>query len=128
MSDGEHQEGQTWEAIMSASKFKLNHLTALIDCNGLQIEGTTDEVMPLGDLAQKYSDFGWEVQKIDGHDFTQILWALQWAETCEKPAIILAQTILWKGVSFMEKNWKYHDWPARAEDTEKARAELSMPL
>jgi transketolase len=73
MSDGEHQEGQTWEAIMSASKFKLNHLTALIDCNGLQIEGTTDEVMPLGDLVQKYSDFGWEVQEIDGHDFTQIL-------------------------------------------------------
>lgn len=73
MSDGEHQEGQTWEAIMSASKFQLRNLIVIVDSNGLQIEGTTDEVMPLGDLAQKYRDFGWQVREIDGHNFEQIL-------------------------------------------------------
>ncbi len=128
MSDGEHQEGQTWEAIMSASKFQLQNLIAIIDYNGLQIEGATDEVMPLGDLAQKYRDFGWEVREIDGHDYTQIFPALQWAESCEKSAMILAHTILGKGVSFMQNNWKYHDWPGKIEDVEKARKELSTLL
>lgn len=128
MSDGEHQEGQTWEAIMSASKFQLQNLIAIIDYNGLQIEGTTDEVMPLGDLAQKYRDFDWEVREIDGHDFSQILEALQWADAQEKPVMILAQTLLGKGVSFMENNWKYHDWPGKSVDVEAARSELQHIL
>lgn len=76
MSDGEHQEGQTWEAVMSAAKWNLGNLIAIMDYNGLQIEGTTDEIMPLGNIAQKYLTFGWEVIEIDGHDFTQILGAL----------------------------------------------------
>lgn len=128
MSDGEHQEGQTWEAIISANKFQLHNLIALIDYNGLQIEGTTDEVMPLGDLAQKYRDFGWDAREIDGHDFVQIQEALQWADDCKKPAAILSRTHLGKGVSFMENNWKYHDWAGKLDDAEKARIELSRTL
>ncbi|MEI6711827.1 MAG: hypothetical protein WCK88_06700 [bacterium] len=81
--------------------------------------------MPLGDLAQKYILFGWEVREINGHDFTQILSALQWADNCKKPVMIIAHTILGKGVSFMQNNWKYHDWPGKIEDVEKARKELS---
>lgn len=94
VSDGEHQEGQTWEAVMSAAKFQLGNLIAIMDCNGLQIEGKTDEIMPLGYLARKYSDFGWDVREIDGHDMTQILEALSWADTCTKPVMIVAHTIL----------------------------------
>lgn len=81
---------------MSANKWKLDNIIAIMDCNGLQIEGTTDEIMPMGDLAQKYRDFGWEVREIDGHDFTQILDALSWANTNEKPTMIIARTVLGK--------------------------------
>lgn len=125
MSDGEHQEWQTWEAVMSASKWNLGNLIAIMDCNGLQIEGTTDEVMPLWNLAEKYRTFGWEVKEIDGHDFTQILSALHWADANTKPTMIIAHTIMGKWVSFMENNWKYHDWPAKEGDYEKALIELS---
>jgi len=74
--------------------------------------------MPLGDLAEKYRTFGWEVREIDGHNLAQILEALSWADVCEKPAMIIAHTILGKGVSFMENNWKYHDWLGKREDAE----------
>lgn len=97
-----------------------------MDCNGLQIEGTTDEVMPLGDLAEKYRTFGWDVREIDGHDWTQILEALSWADACEKPAMIVAHTKLGKGVSFMENNWAYHDWTGKPGDYEKAFEELNV--
>ncbi len=80
--------------------------------------------MPMGDLAQKYRDFGWEVREIDGHDFTQILDTLSWADTNEKPTMIVARTILGKGVSFMENNWAYHDWTGKPGDAEKALLEL----
>lgn len=125
MSDGEHQEGQTWEAIMSAHTFQLKNLIAIIDYNGLQIEGSTNDIMSLGDLGQKYRDFGWNVQEIDGHNIAQILSALEWAKNCDMPAAILARTVLGKGVSFMEGNWKYHDWAGKIDDIEKARQELS---
>ncbi len=125
MSDGEHQEGQTWEAIMSARKWNLDNLIAIMDCNRLQIEGTTDEIMPLGDLVQKYQSFGWEVREIEGHNFTQIIESLQWADACQGPAMIIAHTTLGKGVSFMENNWKYHDWPGKEEDYQEALLELT---
>ncbi len=125
MSDGEHQEGQTWEAVMSANKWKLWNLIAIMDCNRLQIEGTTDEIMPLGDLAQKYISFGWEVREINGHDFTEILEALSWADGNTKPTMLIAHTTLGKGVSFMENNWAYHDWAGKPGDAEKALAELT---
>lgn len=124
MSDGEHQEGQTWEAVMSAAKWNLGNLIAIMDYNGLQIEGTTDEIMPLGNIAQKYLTFGWEVIEIDGHDYTQILEALASADTHEKPTMIIAKTMLGKWVSFMENNWGYHDWAGKLGDYERALAEL----
>ncbi len=124
MSDGEHQEGQTWEAVMSAAKWNLGNLIAIMDYNGLQIEGTTDEIMPLGNIAQKYLTFGWEVIEIDGHDFTQILGALWSADTHEKPTMIIAKTVLGKWVSFMENNWGYHDWAGKPGDYERAIWEL----
>lgn len=124
MSDGEHQEGQTWEAVMSAAKWNLGNLIAIMDYNGLQIEGTTDEIMPLGNIAQKYLTFGWEVIEIDGHDFTQILGALWSADTHEKPTMIIAKTVLGKWVSFMENNWGYHDWAGKPGDYERALWEL----
>lgn len=126
MSDGEHQEGQNWEAAMSAIKWNLDNLIAIMDCNGLQIEGKTDEIMPLGNLAEKYRAFGWEVREIDGHDFKQILEALEWASHVGKPAMIIAHTILGEGVSFMENNWHYHDWPAKPGEYERALNELAV--
>lgn len=124
MSDGEHQEGQTWEAVMSASKWNLGNLIAIMDYNGLQIEWKTDEIMPLGNLAEKYRTFGWEVIEIDGHDFTEILGALSTADKNEKPTMIIATTTLGKWVSFMENNWAYHDWAGKPGDYEKALWEL----
>lgn len=82
--------------------------------------------MPLGNLVDKYGAFGWEVREIDGHDFTQILASLQWADKNEKPTMIVARTTLGKGVSFMENNWTYHDWAGKPGDAEKALAELSV--
>ncbi len=125
MSDGEHQEWQTWEAVMSAHKWNLSNLIAIMDYNNLQIEWTTDEIMPLGNLAEKYRAFGWEVKEIDGHNFTEILEALDSADAAEKPTMIVAKTTLGKWVSFMENNWAYHDWAGKPGDYEKALAELS---
>lgn len=126
MSDGEHQEGQTWEAVMSAHKWNLGNLIAIMDYNHLQIEGTTDEIMPLGNLAEKYSSFGWSVREIDGHNFTEILEAFSWADKNEQPTMIVAHTTLGKWVSFMENNWAYHDWTGKPGDAEKALAELTV--
>lgn len=126
MSDGEHQEGQTWEAVMSAHKWNLSNLIAIMDYNNLQIEGTTDEIMPLGNLAEKYRAFGWEVKEIDGHNFTEILEALDSADAAENPTMIIAKTTLGKGVSFMENNWAYHDWAGKPGDYEKAQTELRV--
>ena len=92
-SDGEHQEGQTWEAIMSAPKWGLNNLISIMDLNGIQIEGKTDEIMPMGSLEDKYRQFGWDVITIDGHDFDQINSALTWADEQKGPVAILAETI-----------------------------------
>jgi len=129
MSDGEHQEGQTWEAVMSASKWKLKNLIAIMDCNGIQIEGTTDEIMPLGDLKEKYEAFGWNVIMIDGHNFEQILSALDRADMTDEPTMIIANTIAGKGVKYMEDGgWKYHDWKGEPGDAEKAIADLENRL
>lgn len=129
MSDGEHQEGQVWEAVMSANKLKLGNLIAIMDNNGIQIEGTTDEIMPLGDLKEKYEAFGWNVIIIDGHDFEQILSALDRADIADTPTMIIANTIGGKGVRFMEDGgWKYHDWKGEPGDTEKAIADIEWRL
>ena len=109
---------------MSATKWGLGNLIAVMDYNGLQIEGSTDDIMPLGDLEAKYRAFDWSVMTIDGHDMQSIQDALDWADKNTKPTMIIAKTILGKGVSFMEDKWQYHDWHGKPEEAEKGIAEL----
>lgn len=108
-SDGEQQEGQIWEAAMLAKKYKLGNLINLVDVNNYQIDGSTDEIMPLGRLGQKYIGFGWTVKNVNGHNFGQLTKALREAKNEEYPTCILARTILGKGISFMQYDWRYHD-------------------
>jgi len=124
-SDGEHDEGNHWEAVMFAAKYKLNNLIQIIDRNRIQIEGTVEEIMPLGNLIGRYKSFNWHVQEIDGHNFNEILEAVKKAkEEKENPTVIVANTLFGRGVSFMEND---PDWHARApnkEEFEKAMEEL----
>lgn len=108
-SDGEHQEGQVWEAVMFAGKYRLGNLINLVDHNKYQIGGSTDDIMPLGDLAAKYIRFGWTVTTVDGHDFSQIISALNKAKGSTYPNCIIAHTIFAKGISFMQYDYHYHD-------------------
>lgn len=108
-SDGEHQEGQTWEAVLFANKYKLKNLINLVDYNGLQLDGPVSQIMPLESLSAKYTSFGWSVISIDGHNFFQIISALKDAQRSTKPTCIIAKTVLGKGISFMENNFQYHD-------------------
>ena len=108
-TDGEHQEGQIWESIMFAKKYQLGNLINIIDCNGLQIDGYINNIMPLGNLAAKYIQFGWTVTTINGHNFKQLEKALKTAKKSNYPSCIIAKTIMGKGISFMENNFQYHD-------------------
>jgi len=109
LSDGECNEGSIWEAAMLASATKINDLTVIIDFNKWQATGRSEEIMALTPLKEKWSSFGWDVQEIDGHDYTQINNAFNKAHTQEKPSAIIAHTIKGKGISFMEddNNWHY---------------------
>lgn len=112
LSDGEHQEGNLWEAIMFIGKNKLSNITAIIDRNNIQIDGNTENVMPLEPLGAKYESFGWHVLEISGHDFSQIVSAVAVAHaTYEKPTVIIAHTIPGKGVGFMENDYRWHGIP-----------------
>lgn len=108
-SDGEHQEGQIWEAAMFASKYKLGNLVNIIDYNRNQIDGEVNDIMPLGNLASKYIQFGWTVTTINGHDYSQIIKALENTKNSTYPNCIIAKTVLGKGISFMENDYRYHD-------------------
>ena len=129
-SDGEHQEGQIWEATMFANKYKLGNLINIIDCNGLQIDGTTDQIMPLKDLAAKYIQFGWTVYTVDGHNISKLTKILKSQISDLRsdnsfPICIIAKTTLGKGISFMENNFKYHDIKQLSQDLYlKAKNEL----
>lgn len=125
MGDGEIQEGQVWEAAMSAPKFKLDNLIAIIDYNKGQIDGPVSEVMPIEPLGDKWRAFGWLVKQIDGHDYNQILDAYEWAKKREgAPKLIIADTVKGKGVSFMEHPTKWHGAAPNAEQTAQAIAEI----
>jgi transketolase len=125
LSDGEHDEGQTWEAILLAGKFRLNNLTAIIDRNNIQIEGFTETVMPLEPLADKYRAFNWHVLEIDGHNIQAIIDACQEAKAIyEKPTVIIAHTIPGKGVSFMERDYHWHGVPPDAKQAAEALRQL----
>lgn len=119
LGDGELQEGIIWEAAMSAAHYKLDNLTAILDYNGLQIDGRNDEVMTVRPVDEKFKSFGWHVIMIDGHSFEQIIGAFQEAEQIKgKPAMIIAKTTKGKGVSFMEDQ---AGWHGKAPDEEQAR-------
>lgn len=125
MSDGEQEAGNTWEAAMFAGKNKLNNLTAVIDRNNIQIDGFTEEIMPLEPLEDKYRAFGWHVLHIDGHNMEEIIGAFDHARAVfEKPTIIIAHTIPGKGVSFMENKFEWHGKPPNKEEAELALKEL----
>lgn len=125
LSDGEHDEGNLWEAVMFAGKNKISNLTALIDRNNIQIDGFTNDVMPLEPLKEKYESFGWHVLEINGHSFEQIVDAVNEAKVIhEKPAVIIAHTIPGRGVSFMENDYLWHGKPPTKEEAIKALKEL----
>jgi len=124
-SDGEHDEGNHWEAVMFAAKYKLNNLIQVIDRNRIQIEGTTEEIMPLGNLIGRYKSFNWNVIEIDGHNFREILEAFERAKKeKENPIVIVANTVFGKDVSFMEGNPDWHARASNREEFEKAMEEL----
>ncbi len=126
LGDGEVQEGQIWEAAMTAAHYKLDNLCAFLDSNNLQIDGNVTEIMGVEPLDKKWEAFGWNVIKIDGHNFEEILSALEKAKECkDKPTMILAKTVKGKGVSFMENVCGFHGVAPTAEELEKALAELA---
>jgi len=125
MSDGEHDEGQTWEAIMFAGKMKLSNVTSIVDRNNIQIEGYTENIMPLEPFADKYKAFNWHVLEIDGHNIEQIIDACAEADAIyEKPTVIIAHTIPGKGVNFMEKDYHWHGTPPNVDQANEALKQI----
>ncbi|MBN2135962.1 MAG: transketolase [Acidobacteria bacterium] len=124
-SDGEHQSGMTWEAVLSAAKFKLDNMTVFIDNNGLQIDGRTDTIMPVMPLKEKYLAFNWNVYEVDGHDIEAIIEAAYKAIAHKgQPSVIICKTIKGKGVSFMEDQVSWHGVAPSMEEAAKAIEEL----
>ena len=124
-SDGEQNEGQVWEAIMFAGKYRLNNLTIILDRNNIQIDGYTEEVMPLEPLKAKYEAFNWHVIEVDGHNIDQVIAAAHEAEAIyEKPTMIIAHTIPGKGVHFMEYDYTWHGMPPNKEQALEALKDL----
>ncbi len=121
-SDGEHDEGNTWEGIMFANKMELKNMTVIIDRNNIQIDGHTEDVMPLEPLHEKYESFGWHVIEVDGHNIKDIIEALK--ERNDKPTCIIAHTIPGKGVSFMEDKPEWHGKAPNKQQTIEALKEL----
>ena len=124
-SDGEQEEGNTWEALMFAAKYKVNNLTVVIDRNNIQIDGFTENVMPLESLKAKYEAFNWEVLEVDGNNIRSFVDAVGQARAVfEKPTVIIAHTIPGKGVDFMEKDFTWHGKPPNPGEAKKALSEL----
>ncbi len=124
-SDGEHEEGNTWEAAMLAAKYQLSNLTQIIDRNNIQIDGNTEDIMPLNDLKSKYEAFNWHVQEINGNNVDEIKNALNTTTHVEdKPSVIIAHTTPGKGVSFIENDYKWHGKPPSEEEAKIALEEL----
>ena len=129
LGDGEVAEGQVWEAMMAAANYKLDNLCAIVDVNGLQIDGRTCDVMPTEPLDKKFESFGAHVITIDGHDFDAIKAAFAEARTVKgQPTVILAKTVKGKGVSYMENNAGWHGKAPNAEQYAQAKAELEAAI
>lgn len=123
--DGELDEGNIWEAAMFAGKYKLSQLIVFIDRNNIQIDGSTDDVMPLEDLRGKWESFGWHVQEIDGHNIESVIDAASMARAISnKPSVVIAHTIPGKGVDFMEYDYKWHGMPPNSEQAKTALKKL----
>jgi transketolase len=125
LSDGEHDEGQIWEAVLFAGKNHLANLTAIIDRNNIQIDGMTEDIMPLEPLREKYEAFNWHVIDVDGHNMEEIVDAFNMAKAVvEKPVVIIAHTIPGKGVDFMEYKYEWHGKPPNSDEAKLALKEL----
>ncbi len=125
MSDGEHDEGNTWEGMMLAGKNKLRNLIAIVDRNNIQIDGNTEDVMPLEPIVDKWRAFNWHVIEVSGHDFCALNEAVEEAQAiAEKPTVIIAHTIPGKGVKAWERDYKWHGKPPTKEEGEMALKEL----
>jgi transketolase len=125
MSDGELDEGQSWEAAMLGGKEKLRNLIAILDRNNIQIDGFTDDVMPLEPLREKWEAFNWGVREINGHNFREIVGSVERAKALfEKPSMIIAHTIPGKGVKEFERDFHWHGKPPNKEQARMALAEL----
>ncbi len=125
MGDGELNEGNIWEAAMFAGKYKLHNLIGIIDRNNIQIDGNTEDVMPLEDLKGKWESFGWHVQEIDGNNIESVIDACSMARAIiEKPSVIIAHTIPGKGVPFMEYDYHWHGAPPNSEQAKEALKKL----
>jgi transketolase len=127
-SDGDSQEGQTWEAATAAPHFGARNLTAIVDYNHLQTDGTTEEVMDIGDMAAKFESFGWDTVEIDGHDMGSVVEALERSRTIDRPAAVICQTKKGRGVSSMEGRFGFHGKPPTPELAEEALNELEATL
>lgn len=126
LGDGEMQEGQVWEAAMTAAHYGLDNLCAFVDSNNLQIDGNVDKIMGVEPLDKKWEAFGWNVISINGHDFMEIFSALEAAKACKgKPTMVVAKTVKGKGVSFMENVCGFHGVAPTIEEKEQALKELA---
>ncbi len=129
LGDGEVEEGEVWEAAMCAAKYRLDNLCAIVDVNGLQIDGRTADVMPSEPLDEKFAAFNWHVVKADGHNFDSLRAAFEEARAFSgAPSVILARTVKGKGVSFMENDPGWHGKAPNAEQYERAMAELDSAV
>lgn len=125
MSDGEQQEGNIWEAVMFAGKYKLSNLTAVMDRNNIQIDGMTEDIMPLESLKDKYEAFNWHVLEVNGHDMQAFIAAVEEAKAIyEKPTLIIAHTIPGKGVKEIEFDYKWHGKPPTKEEATRFLKQL----
>jgi len=125
MGDGEQDEGNVWEAAMLASKYRLNNIIAITDRNNIQLDGPTEDIMPLEDFKIKWEGFGWHVVEIDGNNIEAVIDACAMGRAIvEKPVMIIAHTVPGKGVDFMEYDFHWHGAPPNAEEAKKALAEL----
>lgn len=125
LSDGEHDEGNTWEAVLLGAKERLNNLIVIVDRNNIQIDGYTEDIMPLGDMVAKYEAFGWHAQEVDGNNIEEVNFAIERAKgVYEKPSVIIARTIPGKGVKEFEKDFHWHGKAPNKEEAEMALREL----
>lgn len=126
LGDGEMQEGQVWEAMMTAAQHNLDHVCAIVDVNGVQLDGRVEDIKDIGDIGQKWRDFGWNVIELNGHNMQEVQEAYHSAQNYKgKPSVLIAYTIKGKGVSFMENDCNWHGTAPNAQQLQDALAEIN---